>query len=72
MESDEKEVDWDGLRRFYDAVEEQGGAAERAVVRAIRVRGGKMRRKFIDLESRNFAGKCSRKTIEVSKTTKAW
>ncbi|CAG5108585.1 Oidioi.mRNA.OKI2018_I69.chr1.g3865.t1.cds [Oikopleura dioica] len=30
------EVDWDGLRRFYDAVEEQGGAAERAVVRAIR------------------------------------
>ena len=38
LESNARECDWDGLRRFYDAVEEQGGAAEAAVVRAIRVR----------------------------------
>ena len=38
LEGDVNEVDWDGLRRFYDSVEEKGGDAEQAVIRAIRVR----------------------------------
>ena len=37
LEGDVDEVDWDGLRRFYDTVEERGGEAEQAVIRAIRV-----------------------------------
>ena len=37
LEGDVNEVDWDGLRRFYDAVEEKGGEAEQAIIRAIKV-----------------------------------
>ena len=37
LEGDVNEVDWDGIRRFYDAVEERGGDAEKAIIRAIKV-----------------------------------
>ncbi|CBY15525.1 unnamed protein product [Oikopleura dioica] len=36
LEGNVNEVDWDGLRRFYDSVEESGGEAELAIIKAIR------------------------------------